>query len=60
MTCPRCHAALTPAEIRSLIAKLSSSLVVKRSGGKVWRKHRAGYSRCRCARCNARRMKENP
>lgn len=55
MTCPRCHAELTADEIRSLNAKLNSSLVVKRSGGKVWRKHRAGYSRCRCARCNERR-----
>ncbi len=55
MTCPCCGAVLTPDQIRSLNAKLNSSLRVKRSGGKVWRKHRAGYSRCRCAKCNGRR-----
>ena len=57
MTCPHCNAELTADQIRSLNAKLNSSLVVKRSGGKVWRKHRAGYSRCRCARCNTRRKR---
>ncbi len=57
MTCPHCNAELTAAEIRSLNAQLNSSLIRKRSGGKVWRKHRAGYSRCRCARCNARRKR---
>ena len=55
MTCPRCNADLTPAEVRSLNGKLNASLIRKRSGPKVWRKHRAGYSRCRCKKCNARR-----
>lgn len=57
LDCPHCHADLTPAQIRTLQQQLNSSLVRKRSGGKVWRKHRAGYSRCRCARCNARRKR---
>lgn len=30
---------------------------INRSGGKVWSKHRPGYSRCRCAPCNLRRAK---
>ncbi len=55
MTCPHCNAELTPAQIRSLQQQLNSSLVRNRSGGKVWRKHRAGYSRCRCEKCNASR-----
>ena len=62
MTCPRCDAELTPAEIRSLNAKLNSSLVVKRSGpgpGSLWRKHREDYSRCRCAKCNERRKRND-
>ncbi len=62
MTCPRCDAELTPDQIRSLNAKLNSSLVRKRSGGKVWSEHvvnadGSDYSRCRCEKCNARRKK---
>ena len=59
LPCPRCDADLTPAQVRSLQQQLNSSLVRNRSGGKVWRKHRADYSRCRCAKCNlvrARRL----
>ena len=55
MTCPHCNAELTPEQVRSLRGQLHASLPRKRSGGKVWRKHRAGYSRCRCAKCNRRR-----
>ena len=55
MTCPHCNEPLTPEHIRSLWGKLTSALRRKRSGGKVWRKHRPGYSRCMCAKCNQRR-----
>ena len=57
LPCPRCNEGLTATEIRSLNAKLNSSLIVKRSGGKVWRKHLAGYSRCRCKKCNSARAR---
>ena len=55
MTCPHCHTKLTPEHIRSLWGKLTSTLRHKRSGGKVWRKHRPNYSRCRCAKCHQER-----
>ncbi len=62
LPCPRCDEGLTPAEVRSLNAKLNSSLIRKRSGGKVWRKHvlnpdGSDYSRCRCKKCNAKRKR---
>lgn len=58
MTCPHCSAPLTAAHIRTLWAQFTNALRRTRSGGKVWRKHRAGYSRCRCAKCNERRKQK--
>ena len=54
ITCPHCNVKLTSEHVRSLWGQLTSALLRKRSGGKVWSKHRPGYSRCMCAKCNAR------
>lgn len=43
------------ADLYSEIGRRRRAKLVHPSGGKVWSKHRPGYSRCRCRDCNVKR-----
>jgi len=55
MTCPRCNAPLTAAEVATLHGKAQSAKRITKSGGKVWRNHNPNFPACRCPNCIARR-----